>query len=154
MQEVLIPLVRIAKGGVRFSGDELAEVDSRGHPVLRIPRPRIRQLGLRWGYQAARPLVQLVLGIVFTFGGGGLGIPLVLGVVHGAAFSFRLAIGLITMAIVGSWLLWTAPARFLPRSTDGFPRREDMLRPAAQPGRGRSLPGRGEERLGHQILGG
>ncbi|HEX3525945.1 MAG TPA: hypothetical protein VH988_02665 [Thermoanaerobaculia bacterium] len=59
----------LERGNVRFSHDVLAEVD-RGHPVVRIPKEQIQSIALRKGLQAARPIVQFVLG------GFLLGVPL------------------------------------------------------------------------------
>jgi hypothetical protein len=151
-----VPPVSIAKGGVRFSAEELAEVDDRGHPVLRIPRSRIRQIGLRWGRQAARPLVQLVLGIAFAGGGGFIEIAMILEWLrHGGTLIDLVVVGLAIMTLLGAWLLWTALRRgfYLDVQTDSraekicFDRR--LTREEVE-----AFLDEVRQRLGYQILGG
>jgi len=98
----------LERGNIRFSQNMLAEVD-RGHPVVRIPKDQIQGIALRKGFQAARPVVQFVLGGVL------LGAPLYVFVSillelrnPESKVQGRLLIGLIIMAIVGAWLLWGA----------------------------------------------
>jgi nitrogen fixation-related uncharacterized protein len=149
-----VPKVSIAKGGVRFSAEELAEVDSRGHPVLRIPRSRIRQVELRWGRQAARPLVQLVLGVAFAGTGGGIEIAMILEWLrHGGTIIDLVVVGLAMMALLGVWLLWTALRRgfYLDVQTDSraekicFDRR--LSREEVE-----AFLDEARQRLGYQIL--
>jgi hypothetical protein len=98
----------VEKGGVRFSNQEIAEVDASnpgGRPVLRIPRDRIREIHLRWGIQAARPLVQLILG-------GGLlaaGCYLQIGMLwewfrHGGTIYGEVVVGFVILSLVGGYL--------------------------------------------------
>jgi hypothetical protein len=99
----------LQKGGVRFAVRELAEVDDRSHPVLRIPRERIQRIHLRRGLQAARPALQLALG----------GVCLVAGVVlelvllgswfrEGGTLHLEMVGGFLCLALAGGWLTSTA----------------------------------------------
>lgn len=115
----------IEKGGVRFSDKEIAEVDTSnpcGRPVLRIPRDRIQEIHLRWGIQAARPLVQLVLG------GGFLAVACFIQLRmlwewfrHGGTIYVEVVAGLVILGVVGGWLLFTALRRgfYLAVQTSG-----------------------------------
>jgi hypothetical protein len=116
---------KVEKGGVRFSDQEIAEVDAShpgGRPVLRIPRDRIREIHLRWGAQAARPLVQLILG------GGFLGAACYIQVSmlwewfrYGGVIHAEVVAGLVVLGFVGGWLLFTALRRgfYLAVQTSG-----------------------------------
>jgi hypothetical protein len=105
----------VEKGGVRFTDQELAEVDGSGpgsRPVLRISRDRIREIHLRWGLQAARPLVQLVLG------GGFLGAACYIQAAmlwewfrNGGVIYVEVIVGFVILGVVGGWLLFTALQR-------------------------------------------
>lgn len=105
----------IEKGGIRFSDQEIAEVDpSRpgGRPVLRIPRDRIREIHLRWGIQAARPLVQLVLGGGFLAAAGYILVTMLWEWFrHGGVIHVEVVAGLVVLGVVGGWLLFTALRR-------------------------------------------
>jgi hypothetical protein len=58
----------LEKGNVRFSAEELAELD-RKRAVIRVPRDRCREIAWRYGSRAARPWVQSALGIACLVGG-------------------------------------------------------------------------------------
>lgn len=60
---------KLEYGNVRFSEERIEALDG-GHPVLRIAREEIGQLALQWGLQAARPLIQAAIGLVFISTGG------------------------------------------------------------------------------------
>ena len=115
MENETATLEAVEKGGVRFSNQEIAEVDvsnPRGRPVLRIPRDRIQEIHLRWGVQASRPLVQLILG------GGFLGAAcFIQGSMlwewfrHGGVIHVEVVVGLAVLGLVGGWLLFTALRR-------------------------------------------
>lgn len=58
----------LQKGNVRFSAEELAELD-RHRAVIRVPRDRCREITWRYGSRAARPWVQSTLGLACLAGG-------------------------------------------------------------------------------------
>jgi hypothetical protein len=94
-------------GGVRFSEQRLDGLDG-GHPVIRILRSDIQKIDLRWGRQAARPLVQTTLGLGTLLIGGGAAIHLVLSLLQGTVY-FLKADGLLTVLILlGVWLFRNA----------------------------------------------
>jgi hypothetical protein len=100
---------KVEKGSVRFSEREVAEVDDRGHPVLRIPRDRIQALHLRWGLQAARPAVQLGLGVLLTAAGAVLLVALLVGWARqGGVLHLEMVGGFAFLVLAGGWLLTTA----------------------------------------------
>jgi len=92
------------QGGVRFSDKEIAELD-RDRPVLRIPRDQIREIRLERGFQAARPLVQVVLGgsilaACLWFGGT----MLVDWLRYGGVLQGDIFVALAVMVPLGGWL--------------------------------------------------
>lgn len=105
----------VEKGGVRFSDKEIAEVDASnpgGRPVLRIPRDRIREIHLRWGIQAARPLVQLILGGGFLGGACYIQVSMLWEWFrHGGVIHVKVVAGFVILGFVGGWLLFTALRR-------------------------------------------
>ncbi len=92
------------QGGVRFSDKEVAELD-RDRPVLRIPRDRVREIRLERGFQAARPLVQPVLGgsilAATLWWGGGV---IVHWLRYGGVLEAEFIVGVVTMSLLGGWL--------------------------------------------------
>jgi hypothetical protein len=96
------------QGGIRFSRDLLAEVD-RGHPVIRIPREDVLRIALRWGFQAARPVVQAVLGIGLLLAGVYILLKIILELMaHGGEVEGKLLIGLVIVGLLGGWLFFEA----------------------------------------------
>lgn len=117
MESETAALSAVEKGGVRFSNQEIAEVDvsnPRARPVLRIPRDSIREIHLRWGVQAARPLVQLILGAGFL----GVACYIPMRMVwewfryDGVMNQGKAAVWIVTLlGLLGGWLLFTALRR-------------------------------------------
>lgn len=104
--------VSVQKGGVRFAPQELAEVDDRGHPVLRIPREWIQQIHLRRGLQAARPALQLTLGGLCLAAGCILEVSLLWGWFRdGGLLHLEMVGGFLCLALAGGWLAFTALRR-------------------------------------------
>jgi hypothetical protein len=99
---------KLELGDVRFSEERVEALD-RGHPVLRIARKEIDHLALRWGLQAARPLVQAAIGVVFLSVGGWVVVNLVgKFLFYGGWVAPKLEGLLATLIPIGGWLLWTS----------------------------------------------
>lgn len=91
-------------GGIRFSDKEIAELD-RGRPVLRIPRDRVREIRVEWGFQAARPGVQVGLGVVILVGWLWWGVGTIVGWLRdGGVLYIEFVVGFVTMPLLGGWL--------------------------------------------------
>lgn len=94
----------LEKGGLRFSDSEIAELD-RDRPVLRIPRDRVREIRLEWGFQAARPLVQTGLGAAILIACLVWGTGTIVGWLRdGGTLYIEFVVGFVTMALLGGWL--------------------------------------------------
>lgn len=108
------------KAGVRFSDKEIAELD-RNRPVLRIPRDRIREIRLERGFQAARPLVQTVLGGSVLAACLWWGVTMIVNWLRGGGVLYiEFVVGFVTMALLGAWLVVHALRRgfYLAVQTD------------------------------------
>ena len=149
-KETVQGVAPLQKGGVRFPHRELAEVDDRSHPVLRIPRERIERIHLRQGLQAARPAVQLGLGVVCLAAGCVLLVALLWGGSGMAACSiWRWPAGSSALALAGAALTLTAlrPGYYLEvRTAKGI--EKGAARPGPGAGRDRNFPGGGAEPAG------
>lgn len=95
-------------GDVRFSEQRLDGLDG-GRPVIRILRSDIRSIDLRWGRQAARPLVQIILGLGTILIGVVAAIHFVLSIIQGGRLGFlKMDIWLSVLIILGVWLFTNA----------------------------------------------
>ncbi len=152
-KETVQGVAPLQKGGVRFSDRELAEVDDRSHPVLRIPRERIERIHLRQGLQAARPAVQLGLGVVCLAAGCVLLVALLWGWFrNGGLLQLEMVGGFFFLALAGAALTLTALRRgyYLEVRTAKGIEKVRLARGLA-PGEIETFLAEARDRLGYEI---
>ncbi|HEX4954816.1 MAG TPA: hypothetical protein VF017_15610 [Thermoanaerobaculia bacterium] len=90
--------------GVRIDDQVVASVKG-GQTTFALPREKVRDVRLRFGFQAERPLLQLLLGLLLA-AVGALQIPGAYEfVVHGGTIYLDVMVFLLLLVPLGAWLM-------------------------------------------------